>query len=64
MKSTRWNFMYQTPVSGRTGEPEVPAQEQRVALDEQILRLQYLVSCLLEKNERLRQRLAARRGEE
>jgi hypothetical protein len=56
--------MYQTAISGRTGEPEVPAQEHRAALEEQILRLQHLVSCLLEKNERLRQRLAARREEE
>jgi hypothetical protein len=58
------NFMYQSTVSGRTGEPEVPAQEHRATLEERILRLQYLVSCLLAKNERLRQQLAARREEE
>ncbi len=64
MKSTRWNFMYQTAISGRTGEAEVSAQQHRATLEEQILRLQCLVSCLLEKNERLRQQLAAPREEE
>ena len=64
MKSTRWNLMYQIAIPGRTGESEVPAQEHRAALEEQIIRLQDLVCRLLEKNERLRQRLATHREEE
>jgi len=56
--------MYQIAIPGRTGESEVPAQEHRAALEEQIIRLQDLVCRLLEKNERLRQRLATHREEE
>ena len=44
--------MNQTTVSGGTIEPEVLTQE-HAAAKEQILRLECLVSCLLEKNERL-----------
>ena len=50
--------MYQTSISGKTREPDASALERGSELDEQILRLQCLVSYLLEKNEELRQRLA------
>ena len=56
--------MNQTAISGRTGEPEVLTQEHAAAIEEEILRLECLVSCLLEKNERLRQQLDAHRKEE
>ena len=50
--------MYQIPTSDKTREPETSARERGPELDEQIFRLQCLVSHLLEKNEELRQRLA------
>jgi hypothetical protein len=48
----------QTLISGRMHQLDASALERRSELDEQILRLQCLVSHLLEKNEELRQRLA------
>jgi hypothetical protein len=48
----------QTPTSDKTREPDASAPERGSELDEQIFRLQCLVSHLLEKNEELRQRLA------
>jgi hypothetical protein len=48
----------QTPTSDKTREPDASALERGSELDEQIFRLQCLVSHLLEKNEELRQRLA------
>src|ERR1700719_1231231 len=48
----------QTPTSDKTREPDASALECGSELDEQIFRLQCLVSHLLEKNEELRQRLA------
>jgi hypothetical protein len=48
----------QTPTSDKTREPDASALEHGSELDEQIFRLQCLVSHLLEKNEELRQRLA------
>lgn len=48
----------QTPASDKTREPDASALERGSELDEQIFRLQCLVSHLLEKNEELRQRLA------
>jgi hypothetical protein len=48
----------QTPTSDNTREPDASALERGSELDEQIFRLQCLVSHLLEKNEELRQRLA------
>jgi hypothetical protein len=51
-------FVCQTPTSDKTREPDAFALERGSELDEQIFRLQCLVSHLLEKNEELRQRLA------
>jgi hypothetical protein len=48
----------QTPTSDKTREPDASALERGSELDEQIFRLQCLVSHLLEKNEEIRQRLA------
>ena len=51
-------ILCQTPTSDTTREPDASATERGSELDEQICRLQSLVSHLLEKNEELRQRLA------
>jgi len=48
----------QKPISDRTREPDASALDRGSELDEQIFRLQCLVSHLLEKNEELRQRFA------
>jgi hypothetical protein len=56
----------QTLISGMMQEPDASVLEHGSELDEQIMRLQCLVSYLLEKNEELRQRLATglRKGEQ
>lgn len=46
----------------RYEEPNASADRREDELEEQILRLQYLVSRLVEKNEGLRQQLAGRAG--
>ena len=51
-------IVYQTPTWDKAREPDASALERGSELDEQIFRLQCLVSHLLEKNEELRQRLA------
>lgn len=43
------------PHDAKTAEASAPWRE--AELKEQVVRLQYLVSCLLETNERLRQQL-------
>jgi hypothetical protein len=49
----------QAPIPDKMREPDASALERGSELDEQIFQLQCLVSYLLEKNEELRQRLAA-----
>ena len=49
--------MYQIPTSDKSRELDASALERGSELDEQIFRLQCLVSHLLEKNEELRQSL-------
>ena len=56
--------MCQTPISGKMREPDASAWARGSELAEQILRLQCLVSYLLEKNEELRQQLSTRLKEE
>lgn len=58
--------MCQTLISGMMQEPDASVLERGSELDEQIMRLQCLVSYLLGKNEELRQRLATglREGEQ
>ncbi len=56
--------MCQTSISGKMQEPDALAWEREPELVEQIFRLQCLVTCLLEKNEELRQQLSTRLKEE
>ncbi len=48
----------QTSISNKATEPDACPSKRRLELEEQIFRLQFLVSYLIEKNEQLRQRLA------